>query len=52
MCVYLSVIYTFHYPRFIFMGEIVLLPLPPVVELETKAVLRKVAAAHRYLAEL
>jgi Fic family protein len=26
--------------------------LPPIVELETKSVLRKLASAHRYLAEL
>lgn len=30
----------------------VLTPLPPKVDLETRVVLRKVAAAHRYLAEL
>ena len=30
----------------------ILSPLPPVADLETRAVLRKVAAAHRYLAEL
>jgi Fic family protein len=30
----------------------ILSPLPPSVELETRAVLRKVASAHRYLAEL
>lgn len=34
------------------MSEFVLLPLPPTVELETKAVLRKLSRAHRYLAEL
>lgn len=27
-------------------------PLPPTIDLETKAVLKKVAAANRYLAEL
>ncbi len=27
-------------------------PLPPTAEIETKAVLRKTAEAHRYLAEL
>lgn len=30
----------------------ILYPLPPAVELETKAVLKKAASAHRYLAEL
>lgn len=30
----------------------VLHPLPPAIELETKAVLKKAASAHRYLAEL
>lgn len=30
----------------------VLTPLPPIADLETRAVLRKAAAAHRYLAEL
>ena len=34
------------------MAEFVLPFLPPVVELETKPVLRKLASAHRYLAEL
>ena len=34
------------------MPEFILPELPPVIDLETKAVLKQVAAAHRYLAEL
>ncbi len=34
------------------MSEFILPLLPPIVELETKSILRKLASAHRYLAEL